>query len=487
MNKIKHLFLLILLILLNAPIEVEAQNEDGAEKVKVDCSYFKVEFEEGKSITFDGDKRILHVITTARTQNVSYQWFRGIESFTINSPNFKVPFPGEYTVVVNDGNQCTKAATIEVSINYPNAQISIMEGERVEFDEKGIIYAETNVEGLNIEWLRNDFIVGSKDYLEVTKDGKYTVNLKQLNGEIIASAEIDVTIKNKTYKVQVGDDLGRLARKFYEDEDKKVLIINANPELAKNGGVLRVGEEINIPTVGSEDWTKSTVKVASVKDLVPLSASGIYNNGIVTDITLQVFKNANLETSITFLPLEKLKVDTYRGVYTVAQPITKIEYEEDYLLYSDPLYKVLNVFFVKKNDDFEYTDDKDLKGKKIAITKGVTIKELSDLEYKGKIELVTALTLEIAFQMLASGEVDMIAAPQLVGLLTLQNMTVVNRDNFRMLDKNIGTEELFLAVSKNHPNGEEIIDKFNKSLNRMKLDDKIEEIINKHLDNYLKP
>lgn len=466
------------------PLYVEPEPEP--EQPIVDCSYLTVEFEEGKTVTFNEDKRILHVLSTAKTRNVSYQWFRGIETFSINSPNFKVPMPGEYTVVVNDDNICTKAATIEVNINYPDAYITIMEGNDVEFMQEGVLYSKTNVEGLEIEWLRNGFIVGNKEFLEVTKNGTYTVNLKQLDGTILASSTSNVTIKNKTYTVQMGDDIGRLARKFYNDEDKKVLILNANPQIPKNG-VLRVGDEIEIPSIGREDWTKSTIKVAGIKDLVPLSAPGIYNNGIITDITLEVFKEAKLETSIEFVPLDKLREETYKGVYTVAQPLVKTEADAANFYYSEPLYKILNVFFVQKNDDFEYTDDKDLKGKRIAITKGVSIKELDVLAKKRKIEIVPALTLEIAFQMLADGEVDMIAAPQLVGLLTLKNMTVLNRDNFRMLDNNIGTDELYAVVSKNHPNGEEIIEKFNKTLARMKLDDKIEAIINKHLDTYLKP
>ena len=135
----------------------------------------------------------------------------------------------------------------------------------------------------------------------------------------------------------------------------------------------------------------------------------------------------------------------------------------------------------------KYTKEKDLKGKRIAVAKGISIKELNALAAKRKVELVPALTLEIAFQMLERGEVDMIAAPQLVGLLTLRSMTTVNSNNFKMVDNEIGTEELFLVVSKNHPNAQAIIDQFNKIFIRMKEDGKIDDIINEHLDSYQKP
>lgn len=460
--------------------------EPKVEQPTVDCSYLTVEIEEGKSVTFKDEKRILHALSTAKSRNITYQWFRGVETFNINSPNFKVPMPGEYTVIVNDDNQCSKAATIEVNIEYSSAFVSILEGENAEFMEKGTLNAKSNIQGLEIEWLRNGFIVGNSMKLEVTKSGVYTINLKSLDGKIVATTSSTVTVKNKTYTVQVGDNVERLARKFYGDEDKKFLIINANPSIAANGG-LKVGAEISIPSIGEQDLSKSIIKIAAIKDLVPLSAPGIYNNGIITDITLQVFKQAKLETSLKFVPLDKLKENTYKGVYTVAQPIAKTAADEANFYYSEPLYKILNVFFVQKDDDFQYTKEKDLKGKTIAITKGVSIKELNLLADKKKIDLVPALTLEIAFQMLEKGEVDMVAAPQLVGLLTLKSMTTLTQDNFRILDNNIGSEYLHLAISKNHPNAEEIVEKFNKAFLRLKSDGKIEEIINAHLDNYLKP
>jgi ABC-type amino acid transport substrate-binding protein len=89
--------------------------------------------------------------------------------------------------------------------------------------------------------------------------------------------------------------------------------------------------------------------------------------------------------------------------------------------------------------------------------------------------------------MLEKGEVDMVAAPQEVGLITLQNMTTVETKNFKMLEKEVGTEDLFLVVSKNHPNAEEIIKKFNKTFLELQNSGAIDELINTHLDKYQKP
>ncbi|NJN77368.1 MAG: amino acid ABC transporter substrate-binding protein [Saprospiraceae bacterium] len=149
--------------------------------------------------------------------------------------------------------------------------------------------------------------------------------------------------------------------------------------------------------------------------------------------------------------------------------------------------QIVNVFFVKTDSEIEYTKDRDLKGKRIAIAKGVSIKELDALAAKRMVDLIPALTLEIAFQMLEKGEVDMVASPELVGLLTLKNMTIIDMNSFKILEKEIGTEELFLVISKNHPQAEDILSEFNKTYQRMVSEGKINQLINSHLDKYQKP
>lgn len=465
-------------------VEPIVETESVEPAPTVDCSTLKVEIEEGKSITFsEGDKR-LHVISS--NPNVDYQWFEGVNPLTINSPILEISKSGEYTVVVTDKYKCSKAATIDVTVIYKDVYINIAEGSQVEFLQQGTLNAKTNMPSASVEWRYNNFIVGTGLKLEVKEEGIYTINLKGSNGQTIASASTKVTVKQQTYVVQVGDDVKRLARKFYNDENKTNLIIQANPSIIQNNGELKVGETIFIPQKDEEN-VATKVKIGAVVDLAPLSAPGIYQNGILTDISVHVFKSMNMETSIEFMPLNKVKAGVYNGLFTVAQPLAKTPVEELSFYFSEPLYKILNVFFVKADSEFDFTKEKDLKGKKIAVTKGVSIKELDALAAKRIIEIIPALTLEMAFQMLEKGEVDMVAAPQEVGLITLQNMTTVEVKNFKMLEKEVGTEELFLVISKNHPNAEELIKNFNATFLKLKNSGEIDKLINTHLDKYQKP
>lgn len=451
---------------------------------EVDCSQLMVEIEEGQTVTFtEADKR-LHALSSE--PDVDYQWFEGINPLIINSPILEITKSGEYTVVITDKYKCSKAATVNVTVVYKDVYINIIEGSNVEFVQQGILTAKTNMPSASIMWRFNNFIIGTGLTLNVQEEGIYTINLKASNGQTIASASTKVTIKQRTYTVQIGDDVERLARKFYNDESKKILIINANPSILENNGELKIGEEIFIPRL-EEETAASKVKIGAIIDLSPLSAPGIYQNGILTDISVQVFKNMNMETSVEFMPLNKIKSGVYNGLFTVAQPLAKTPIEELSFYFSEPLYKILNVFFVKVDSEINYTKDKDLKSKRVAVTKGVSIKELDALAAKRIVNLVPALTLEIAFQMLEKGEVDMVAAPQEVGLITLQNMTTVETKNFKMLEKEVGTEDLFLVVSKNHPNAEEIIKKFNKTFLELQNSGAIDELINTHLDKYQKP
>ncbi len=471
---------------LEAEPEVVTYVEEEPEKVVVkDCSHLKVEIEEGKSVTFSTDEKRLHVLSS--DPDVSYQWYEGLIPLQHNSPILEVTKSSEYTVVITDKFECTSAATIDVQGIYNDAFVKITEGDEVRFIHKGELNVTTNVKDLKIEWRFNNFIVGSETKLPVTESGTYTVRIKDADGKTIATAVSEVTIDSKIYVINVGDNIERLARKFYNDESKKQLIIDANPSIANNNGALKVGETILIPSDNSTNTETTTqLKIGSVNDLIPFSAPGIYKNGIVTDIAVQVFEKMNMKTSMEFSSMNKVKSGVYNGLYGVALPLAKNPFDELSLYFSEPLYKVLNVFFIKKGTEIEFNKNKDLKGKKIAIAKGVNIGELNALTGK-YIEIVPALTLEIAFQMLEKGEVDLVASPQLVGLLTLKNMTNLGLDNFEILDKEISTEELYLVISKNHPNAEDIIKDFNIKLLALKSRGTIDEIINEHLDKYQKP
>lgn len=450
----------------------------------IDCSQLTVEIEEGKKVIFESEDKRLHALSS--NPEVDYQWFEGVAPLMINSPILEVMKSGEYTIVITDKYKCSKAATIDVTVIYKDIYVNILEGSKVEFVQQGTLTAKTNIPSAVIEWRYNNFIVGKGLTLNVKEEGIYTINLKSSDGRTIASVSSRVTIKDRVYTVQVGDNIERLARKFYKNESKKTLIINANPSIVENNGGLKVGELIVIPK-GNESKEITIIKIGGVKDLVPLSAPGIYKNGIVTDISVQVFKSMNMETSIEFMPLNKVKAGVYNGLFTVAQPLAKTPMEALSFRFSEPLYKIVNVFFVKSDSDIEYTKSKDIKGNRVAVTKGISIKELDALAAKRTVKLVPVVTLEMAFQMLEKGEVDMVAAPQLVGLLTLKNMTTFGVNSFKILEKEIGTEALYLVISKNHPSAEEIIADFNKVFLRLKEEGKIDELINKHLDQYQKP
>jgi ABC-type amino acid transport substrate-binding protein/phage tail protein X len=470
--------------------EVVAAAEVVFEEEKVvvkDCSHLKVEIEEGKKIRFEGNKdNRLHALSS--DPDVSYQWYEGLTALKYNSPIFEVNKSSEYTIIITDKFNCSSAATVEVEVIYNNAFVNIIEGAVVKFTHEGVLNTKTNVDGLEIEWRFNNFIVGNEESLKVTESGIYTVNIKDAKEQTIATATTEVTIEARSYTVNVGDNIERLARKFYNDEAKKQLILDANPSVAKNNGSLKVGETILIPSdINNQTTTTQQLIIGGVNDFIPFSAPGIYKNGMVTDIAIQVFMQMKVTTSMDFSSKNKVKSGVYNGVYGVALPLAKTPFDELSLYFSEPLYKVLNVFFVKKDAEIEFKKNKDLKGKKIAIAKGVNINELNELAGKGIVEVIPALTLEIAFQMLEKGEVDMVASPQLVGLLALQSMTNLGVEDFDILGKEIGTEELFMVVSKNHPNAENLIKDFNAAFLVMKKNGKIEKIINSHLDKYQKP
>ena len=54
-------------------------------------------------------------------------------------------------------------------------------------------------------------------------------------------------VKTKTYTVQAGDTLGKIAQKVYGDGSRWKEIFEANKETIKNPDLIEVGQEIKIP------------------------------------------------------------------------------------------------------------------------------------------------------------------------------------------------------------------------------------------------
>jgi hypothetical protein len=449
-----------------------------------------VYFEEGEIVKFDKDGGTLHAKTTFK--NVKYEWSYNSKIIDHEGPDLPLKKSGMYgvTIITEDGD-CSNSAISEVTIVMPEIIIDILEGRNIELTHKGKLNASITgySDKVSYEWKKGNFVVGNESSLIVTESDNYTVTIKLPDGRSLGSKTSIVKIKNRIYTVQLGDNIDRIARSFYDDVSKASEIYAANPTIEK-GSVLRVGTELIIPTLSKKEDDAIAITIGASELFAPFSQANLYNGGMITDIVNTIYEQMGRKTEINYVPNNQLRGVTFNGRTEVSYPLTKNTNDQMLFLYSEPLYTTLTVFFAKavsEVEDMEKTMEKRMKKGKftkliVAIPIGFNSDKLMKYYEDKYILLKPMKSLEDCFNAINEGTVDLVAAPQIAGLVAIQNSAELNRADFKILEAAIESTTLHLVVSKEHPNAETIIKEFNDGFEAAKENGKISSVIDTHID-----
>ncbi len=463
------------------------------------CAFGGVTMKEGAKMVFSTDGGMLHAIVNEYDKKVYYQWLKGSVTLDNKTPNLRVTESGTYSVLVTTDDECSDAAVIDVTIALPQIEVVIEEGSKVTFTNGGTLHASLSApkEDVVYEWLYNNYIISQEPTLDIKKAGQYKVVIRLKDGRKIATAETQVEIKARTYTVQIGDDMARIARKFYSDAGKVDFLYKSNIGKVTKGELLRVGTELNVPLLDKEEVSDNApnsskrIYIAANEDMPPLSQIGLYKNGMLTEIVKETMREMGEVPVVNFMSGNKVKSQAFTGKSTAAFPFVYSKQDANFFHYSEPLFKELTIFFVSKTPqpdargkvkEIKYNREKDLKGKRVAIVRGFASEKLMDLQQKGILGLMAKNTWEECFQLLKDGKVDMVAAPQMVGILTLKSVNSVSLDDFKMLSKPFETTDFYLVVSKQSPDGETFLARFNAAFQKLNDAGSISKIQNTHID-----
>ncbi len=464
------------------------------------CNFSGVKIKEGDKIVFPEDGGTLHALVNEYDKKVNYQWVKGSAAMeTEVTPDLKVTESGTYSIIVTTDDDCSDAAVVEVVIALPDVEVQIKEGSEVTFTNLGTLHAilSDNNEDLVYEWSKNNFIIGRDAQLTVTESGIYQVNIRLKDGRKIATSSTSVSIKDRTYTVRIGDNMARIARKFYGDASKEEYLYRVNADKIKKGELLRVGTELLVPVIDKQvenapvPNSNTRIYIAANQDMPPFSQVGLYQNGMLTESVKETFKEGGQVPIVEFMRGNVMRAKAYSGKAAAAYPCVYNKDEEKFFYFSEPLYEELTVLFVSKMPPldkrgkariFKFEKEKDLKGLRIATLRGMIPESLKDLQNKKYVGVLAYNSWEECFEKLKSGEVDMVAAPQMVGILSLKNAKNVNQNDFKMLPKSLEKTKFYLIVSRQHPDGEQIISDFNATMKKLNENGTIPKIQNTHID-----
>jgi LysM repeat protein/uncharacterized protein YcgL (UPF0745 family) len=469
------------------------------------CNFGGVKIKEGEKIVFPEDGGMLHALVNEYDKKVNYQWIKGAAPMAKElTPNLKVTESGTYSIIVTTDDDCSDAAVIEVMIALPDMEVQIQEGSEVTFTNMGTLNAilSTDRKDVVYEWSKNNFIIGQEPSLNIVESGTYQIDIRLKDGRKIATSSAKVTIKDRTYTVRIGDNMARIARKFYGDVSKEDYLYRVNAGRVNKGELLRVGTELIVPMLEKQQDNKalpneanSRVYLVANQDMPPFSQVGLYKNGMLTEMVKENFKESGKIPVVDFEKGAVMRAKAYSGKAAAAFPCVYNEQEEKFFHFSDPIYEEVTVLFISKMPPLDkngrakilkYKKDRDLKGLRIATLRGIVPQKISQLQKKRTIGVLAYNSWEKCFEKLKAGEVDMVAAPQTVGILSLKNAKNVNQNDFKILPKSLENTKFYLMVSKQHPDGEQIIKEFNANLKKLDESGKNEKIKNTHIDIFQK-
>ncbi len=209
-------------------------------------------------------------------------------------------------------------------------------------------------------------------------------------------------------------------------------------------------------------------------DWYPYTTPKIKNNGLISNIVTEIFKEMQKPVQINFEPFEKGYKATLDGKYDLTFPYFKDEERMKDMLYSDSLIDVENVLFYNK----EHFDEKNTKGiydTSIGIVKGYSYKNIDIENFKN----LTIFHSEIeAFYALQQAKINLIPSNKLVGMHIVKryfhdyysNIDYIKNPDFISLDT------MHLLIKKSQKN-QKTMQEINKALKNIKQNGKYTEII----------
>ena len=172
--------------------------------------------------------------------------------------------------------------------------------------------------------------------------------------------------------------------------------------------------------------------------------------GAGPDITIKVFSDLGIKISSLYEgSWDVVQEYAHNGKVDVLVAAYKTTERETYMGYSIP-YTVDPVsLFVKKEEDFVFTNKEDLIGKKGVVTIGDSYGQEFDDFLKEKLSVEEVATPDEAFALLIDGEADYF----LYALYSGQNALVAKKltDQIVILPNYVSVENFYLTISKKSP------------------------------------
>ena len=338
------------------------------------------------------------------------------------------------------------------------------------------------------------------------------------------------------YLVKEGESLADIAERAYASRSQWVVILYANQDrIGANVSMLVPGLSIRIPCMGDQQPVVAPEQIAqdppasakeaspppgaielssmvrrieflTADDYAPFAARSLPKGGMITNIVsdamdlikeqaagsfdynvswvndLGAHLNPLLITRAFDVGFPWLKPDCDRG----SELSRDAKYRCQRFFFSNPLYEVFIVVFVKSNSPMTFEKDEEILGKTVCQPAGNSTFELDksgrNWVKDNKIVLMQPQTIGECFRLLENGSVSVVVTADLTGKVVIAELGL--SDKIKALQRPLAISTLHLIVPKTHPHASTMLYYLNTAIGKLKESGEYDRIVNSHLSRY---
>ncbi|QGY40067.1 transporter substrate-binding domain-containing protein [Pseudodesulfovibrio cashew] len=222
--------------------------------------------------------------------------------------------------------------------------------------------------------------------------------------------------------------------------------------------------------LGTTQTTWAADKVSlSIGEWPPYFSEEFPHFGFGPRVCTEAFRKVGITPSYFFLPWKRSFEGALHGRYTGSLAWRKNPEREKLFFFSDPVFNENTIFFYRHGIDFHWDTLEDVGHWAIGATLGYA--QGKDLEPLVRAEcgsLEYAPSDEANLRKLARGRIDIFPCSENVGrYLLLMHFKPEERAKIKWDPKPLYSGALHLIISREMPNGKELIERFNKGLRMM--------------------
>ena len=201
----------------------------------------------------------------------------------------------------------------------------------------------------------------------------------------------------------------------------------------------------------------------------------------LTDVFQAMEKEMGVKFVFKFLSWKRCDMYVENLKVWGAIPYIPTPEREQKFNFSEPIYKSASKFFGYTSDgkmkNFDYTELSQLKSYKIGGVRGYWYERVF---HDAGIELELARNNELNIRKLVSGRIDLVLLSETTGWYTIKTMFAREMDKFFASATPFMVKDVCLMTSKQYPDGQKLLTKFNTALEKIKRNGIFQKIADKH-------